>query len=150
MKRLLLSVVLYVIPNTALSGQRPSCPAIEVAIVADAQSGSTRSAVFSDGTRIQLTNPPLLTSAAVTGARTSLTEGVYVLNLDVAPDTGKRIQAFSQQNVGRSMAFIIDGRVISTPKIKDPITGNGILIGPFGRDEAERLAPSDQHWLCGL
>jgi preprotein translocase subunit SecD len=61
-------------------------------------------------------------------------------NLDVAPDTGKRIQAFSEQNVGRSMAFIIDGRVISTPKIKDPITGNGILIGPFDRAEAERLA----------
>jgi hypothetical protein len=39
MKRMLLSVVLFVIPNTALSGQRPSCPAIEVAIVADAQSG---------------------------------------------------------------------------------------------------------------
>jgi hypothetical protein len=29
-----------------------------------------------------------------------------------------------------------------TPKILDPITGNGFLVAPFERDEAQRLAAS--------
>src|SRR3954462_13697634 len=114
--------MLLLLPSSAMATQqRPACPAIEVGIVSEVGQDSNRAASRSDGTRVPLTGAPLLTSTDVTGARASLTEGVYVLNVDITPDSGKRMQAFSEGNVGRVMAFIVDGKVRSTPTIKDPI-----------------------------
>jgi hypothetical protein len=135
-----LFLMLLLLPSSVTATPRPACPAIEVGIVSQVGQDSNRAASRSDGTRVPLTGAPLLTSADVTGARASLTEGVYVLNVDITPDSGQRMQAFSEGNVGRVMAFIVDGTVKSTPTIKDPILGNGILIGAFERAEAERLA----------
>jgi preprotein translocase subunit SecD len=121
-------------------GQHAACPAIEVSVVADAGTDSTSPVALNDSTNIRLIRPPLVTSADVAGANASLTEGQWVLNLDVTDEAAKRVQEFSKQNVGRTMAFLIDGKVRSTPKILDPITGNGFLIGGFEQTDAERLA----------
>jgi preprotein translocase subunit SecD len=117
-----------------------ACPAIEVSAVADVQSDSTRPVVLDDGTKISLTRTPLVTSADITGASASLTEGQWVLNVDVTDEGAKRVQVFSKQNVGRTMAFLVEGKVHSTPRILDPITGKGFLIGRFDQADAERLA----------
>ena len=116
------------------------CPAIEVSAVADAQSDSTRPVALNDGKTIPLTKTPLVTNADITGANASLTEGQWVLNVDVTDEAARRVQDFSRQNVGRTLAFLVDGTVRSTPKILDPITGNGFLIGGFEQADAERLA----------
>jgi preprotein translocase subunit SecD len=122
------------------SDHSAACPAIEVSAVVDVQGDSTRPAALNDGTRILLATTPLVTSADVVGANASLTEGAWVLNVDVTESGAKRVQDFSKQNVGRTMAFLVDGRVQRTPRILDPITGKGFLIGVFERAEAERLA----------
>jgi len=122
------------------SDQSAACPAIEVSVVADVQSDSTRPVTLNDGTTIHLTRTPLVTSADITGANASLTEGQYVLNVDVTDEGAKRVQVFSKQNVGRTMAFLVDGKVQRTPRIMDPITGKGFLIGVFEQADAERLA----------
>jgi len=117
-----------------------ACPAIEVSAVADVQSDSTRPVALNDGTKIPLTRTPLVTSVDITDANASLTEGQWVLNVNVTDAAAKRVQDFSKQNVGRTMAFLIDGKVHSTPRILDPITGKGFLIGGFEQADAERLA----------
>lgn len=117
-----------------------ACPAIEVSAVADMQSDSTRPVALNDGTKIPLTRTPLVTSADITGANASLTEGQWVLNLDVTDEAAKRVQDFSKQHVGRTVAFLVDEKVQSTPRILDTITGKGFLIGGFKRADAERLA----------
>lgn len=139
MTRSPLMALLLLIACSRSDTQRAPCPEIEVSIVSDMPSESDRSVALPDGTRIFLTGPPLLTSIDVTGANASLTEGQYVLNLRVSAEAAARVQVFSEQNVGRTMAFLVDGRVVRTPTIKDPITGNGFLIGAFERAEAERL-----------
>jgi len=111
-----------------------------VSAVADAQSDSTRPVALNDGKTIPLTKTPLVTNADITGANASLTEGQWVLNVDVTDEAARRVQDFSRQNVGRTLAFLVDGTVRSTPKILDPITGNGFLIGGFEQADAERLA----------
>lgn len=120
--------------------QNAMCPAIEVSAVADAQSDSTRPVALDDGTTIPLTRTPLLTSADITGANASLTEGQWVLNVDVTDEAARRVQDFSKQNVGRTMAFLVDGKVHRMPRILDPIAGNGFLIGRLEQADAERLA----------
>lgn len=125
-------------------GTRPdhnaACPAIEMSAVEEVQSDSTRPVALDDGTKIPLTTTPLVTSADITGANASLTEGQWVLNVDVTDEAAKRVQDFSKQNVGRTMAFLVDGKVHRTPRILDPITGKGFLIGRFEQADAERLA----------
>ena len=120
--------------------QSAACPAIELSAVADVQSDSTRPVALNDGTTIPLTRTSLVTSADISGANASLTEGQWVLNVDVTDEAAGRVQDFSKQNVGRTMAFLVDGKVRSTPKILDPITGKGFLIGGFDQADAERLA----------
>ena len=135
----LLTVCLWINCSTLLA-QRPTCPAIEVSVVADVQSDSNRSITRTDGRQILLTHTPLLTSADITGAHASLTEGQYVLNVDVTVESAERVHRFSERNVGRTLAFLVDGQVLRTPTIRDPITGHGFLIGPLERVQAERLA----------
>jgi preprotein translocase subunit SecD len=93
-----------------------------------------------DGRKVSLSDAPLLTSADVTGANASLTEGRHVLNVDLTSEGARRIQRFSEQNVGRTLASVVDGQVLRMPKIQDPIIAKGILIGGFPQAEAERLA----------
>jgi len=123
-----------------LSAQVPNCQTIEVSIVAERPDRSTRRISSDEGKRIYLAEKPLLTNNDFTRANVTLTEGQFVLNLDMTAESAKRVQMFTESNVGKEMAFLVNGRVIRTPKIRDPIVGKGFLIGAFGRDEAQKLA----------
>lgn len=48
--------------------------------------------------------------------------------------------AFTGAHVGRQLAPVLDGEVLSTPVILDPLPGRGILIGPFDDLEARATA----------
>ena len=117
------------------------CTAIEVSAVADARSDSTRPVALNDGTIIPLTTTPLVTSADITGANASLTEGQWVLSFTVTDDAAKRVHEFSKQHVGRSLANVVDGKVHGgTPRIAGAIIGNKYRIDGFNRADAERMA----------
>jgi preprotein translocase subunit SecD len=115
---------------------------MEVSIVAGKSMGSTRHLSSPEGELIYLTEKPLLTIDDFIDANVSLTEGQIVLNVSMSSESAKRVQAFTANHVGTRIAFLVNGRVINTPKIRDPITGKGFLIGPFSRDEAQKLAYS--------
>lgn len=117
-----------------------TCPAIEVSVEADGPSGGNRSIALADGRHILLTDAPLVTTADITEASGSLTEGQSVLNIRVTPERARQVQRYTEQNVGRTLVFLVDGRVVRTPRIRDPITGDGFFIGPLEPGEAERLA----------
>lgn len=125
---------------TAEFNPRAACPAVEVSAVADVQTDSTKVVALNDSTNILLSRTPLVTSGDVTGAKASLTDGQWVLDLDVTDAAAERVQDFSNQHLGRTVAFLVDGKVQRTPRIADPITGKGFLIGGFNQADAERLA----------
>ena len=115
---------------------------MEVSIVADKSTHSTRHISSPEGELLSLTEKPLLTIDDFTDANVSVTEGQIVLNVSMSAESAKRVQAFTASHVGTKIAFLVNGRVINTPKILDPITGKGFLIGPFSRVEAQKLADS--------
>ena len=137
---LVLSMICVCLGCGAPADRTAACPTIEVSAIAEVQSESTGPVALNDSTNIPLTGTPLVTSADITGARATLTEGQWVLNLDVTEEGARRVQVFSKQNVGRTMAFLVDGKVHRMPRILDPIMGNGFLIGGFERADAERVA----------
>jgi len=54
---------------------------------------------------------------------------------------GRRFGEATTENVGRPMAIVLDGKVISAPVIREPITGGqGIISGNFTVQEATDLA----------
>jgi preprotein translocase subunit SecD len=122
-----------------------ACPTMEVSVVAADSMHSSRHVSAPDGTVISLTDTPLLTMGDFTDANVSVVERQIVLNVSMSAGSAKRVQTFTASHVGVRLAFLANGRVINTPKILDPITGKGFLIGPLSRDEAQKLAGSINH-----
>ncbi|MGF1641779.1 MAG: protein translocase subunit SecD [Rhodospirillales bacterium] len=54
---------------------------------------------------------------------------------------GRRFGDATSKNVGRLMAIVLDGKVISAPRIREPILGgSGVITGRFSVPEANDLA----------
>lgn len=54
---------------------------------------------------------------------------------------GKRFGDATSHNVGRHLAIVLDGQVISAPQIREPILGgSGVITGGFSVQEAQDLA----------
>ena len=50
------------------------------------------------------------------------------LALTLTPESAKKLEALTAKNVGKAMAFILKGKVVSAPQIKDKIAGGRLLI----------------------
>jgi hypothetical protein len=52
-----------------------------------------------------------------------------------------KLAKLSTENVGKSLAFIVGGKLLMTPTIRDPILADGFLLTTSGgEDEARKLA----------
>ena len=68
-----------------------------------------------------------------------------VVDITFDSEGGRRFATLTQQNVGKPFAIILDGEVISAPRINDPILGGQAQIsGGFTQEEAQQLAVSLQ------
>lgn len=56
--------------------------------------------------------------------------GSTTLIMGLRPEAARRFQAFSAANVGRSMAILIDGRVLTAPTIQAEIPDGRIQVAP--------------------
>jgi len=117
-----------------------SCPAIEMSGVADTPADSSKAVTLNDTTTILMSRTPLVAAGDITGATASQSEDQWVLNFTVTDDAAKRVHEFSQRNVGRNLALVVDGKVHGTPRIAGAIIGNKYQIEGFSRADAERLA----------
>jgi preprotein translocase subunit SecD len=77
------------------------------------------------------------TASAAFDARTS----EPVVSFRLTPESTKVFAELTKKNVGRAMAIIADGRVISKPIIREPIVGgSGQLSGNMTAADAKALA----------
>ncbi len=138
----LLSLMICLCLACATAGREAGarCPAIEMSVVADTQTDSTKTVTLNDTTTILMSRTPLVATGDITGAAASQSEDQWVLNFTVTDDAAKRVHEFSQRNVGRNLALVVDGKVHGTPRIAGAIIGNGYRIDGFNRADAERLA----------
>ena len=118
------------------------CPVIEMSVVADRQSDSTRTIPLNDTTTILVSRRPLVTTGDITGAIASPGEDQWAVNFTVTDEAAARVHAFSTQHVGSNMALVADGKIHGTPRISGAIAGNRYRMEGFSRADAERLAAS--------
>ena len=116
-----------------------TCPAIEMSVVADRQTDSTKTVTLND-TTILMSRTPLVATADITGATATRTGDQWELNFTVTDDAAKRVHEFTKQHVGKNMALVVDGKVQGTPRIAGAIVGNKYRIEGLNRSDAERMA----------
>jgi preprotein translocase subunit SecD len=74
-------------------------------------------------------------------AQPSFQQGEPVVSFRFDSLGGKRFGEATSQNVGKHLAIVLDGQVISAPQIREPILGgSGVITGAFTVAEAQDLA----------
>jgi preprotein translocase subunit SecD len=90
----------------------------------------------------------LTRAAAVTGRdlrsstenRNANNPGQWVVDFTLSADAARRFGPFTQQNIGRQMAIVLEHRVFSAPTINARIDDSGLIEGNFTQQSAHELA----------
>jgi len=82
-----------------------------------------------------------LSGENLTDAQPSFQDNQPVVSFRFDTTGARRFADITTENVGRLFAIVLDGEVISAPRIQEPITGgSGIISGDFTVQEANELA----------
>ncbi|MBI3670067.1 MAG: protein translocase subunit SecD [Acidobacteria bacterium] len=66
--------------------------------------------------------------------------GFYEVHFNLSTEAARRFGPFTEQNIGRPMAIVLEHRVQSAPVIQSRIDDSGRITGRFGQQEANDLA----------
>jgi preprotein translocase subunit SecD len=100
------------------------------------------SAPSGDGWYI-LSRSPVITGRdlrTATENRNSNNPGQWVVDFTVSPEGARRLGPFTQQNLNRQMAVVLDHFVNSAPEIHGRIDDSGMIEGSFSQQTAHELA----------
>jgi len=77
--------------------------------------------------------------SAVEGRNTT-NPGTWQVDFTLSPEAARRFGPFTQQNIGRNMAIVLDHKVNSAPVINGRIDDRGMIEGSFSEQSAHDLA----------
>ncbi len=66
--------------------------------------------------------------------------GRWEINFELTDTGSDQFYAYTRDHVGKQLAIVLDGRVLSAPVINAAIQGSGVITGDFAKEEAESLA----------
>lgn len=94
-----------------------------------------------EGGTIAVKRRVLISGDQLVDSQPSFQDGMPVVSFRFDSVGGKRFAKATQENTGKPFAIILDGRVISAPRINEPILGgSGIISGSFTTESANELA----------
>lgn len=97
---------------------------------------------MSDGGQIAIRKRAMVTGENLERANATFDQfGAAAVGFRFDNVGGRKFGKATTENVGRPFAIVLDGEVISAPRINEPITGgSGIITGNFTVTEAQNLA----------
>jgi len=90
-----------------------------------------------------LSRAPIITGRDLRSAQENRNTGnpsLYQVNFALSADAARRFGPFTEQNINRQMAIVLDKRVYSAPSIKGRIDDSGEITGNFSQQSAHDLA----------
>ena len=90
-----------------------------------------------------LSRAPVVTGRDLRNAtenRSTQNPGQWQINFSLSPEAARRFGPFTEQNVNRQMAIVLQHRVYSAPVIHSRIDDSGVIEGNFSQDSAHDLA----------
>jgi preprotein translocase subunit SecD len=113
---------------------------IEFRLVEDVPSEGSQQAML-NGERLILGPTPLVSDSDVHAIAPGIRSGQLLLSIELTEKGQQRIRRATAENIGRRMAFILDGQVKAAPVIRDTISGSPLDVSiQASQSEAERLA----------
>jgi preprotein translocase subunit SecD len=93
----------------------------------------------------------VLTGAAVKSASAHLeTYGQWTIHFKLKPDGARTFGDYTESHIGKPLAIVIDGVVISVPVIQARLSDEGIISGNFTQETAKLLAAQLQYGALNL
>jgi beta-lactamase regulating signal transducer with metallopeptidase domain len=90
--------------------------------------------------RLWLKRQGQITGNILTDAHVGESKGKPVIMFHFTPEAGRLFGAMTTKNVGRRIALVVNGRVISAPRVVEPMLGGvGELSGGFDMNQARML-----------
>jgi preprotein translocase subunit SecD len=82
-----------------------------------------------------------ITGRDLRNARPTLDENNQpAVSFTLSADGGRKFGTLTEQNIGRQLAIILDGRVQSAPRLESRITTDGRITGSFTQEEVQNLS----------
>jgi preprotein translocase subunit SecD len=96
---------------------------------------------FAEGGTIAVKRRVMVSGDQLIDSQPTFQDGVPVVSFRFDAVGGKRFAKATQENTGKPFAIILDGQVISAPRINEPILGgSGIISGSFTTESANELS----------
>ncbi|MDP9196045.1 MAG: protein translocase subunit SecD [Pseudomonadota bacterium] len=93
------------------------------------------------GQKLAVRKQSILTGENLVDAQPGFQDGAPVVTFRFDTPGGRRFAEVTTQNVGKPFAIVLDGKIISAPVIREPITGgSGVISGRFTVQEAQNLS----------
>ncbi len=84
---------------------------------------------------------PVMSGDMLIDAHASIQEGQHIVYFKLTKLGTKVFAEATSKNIGKSLAIVLDGKIISAPVIKDSIlSGSGVISGNFTSNSANELA----------
>lgn len=146
MVRIVISLLLLLILTTATTPVVRCQSAFEIRLVVDSlQLGAYNMIVEGSSQGLFLGRKVLFTLADIDSATvyTGTTEEgtpMYAVNIAFKPSLNDNMKSLTGHHIGDRLAIIMDGKVLATPKILDPIRTARISLSVATEAEARELA----------
>ena len=135
------AAVLSALPLNLPVLTRQGGTSLEIRLAESQPSAGLREVVLEGSDRrVYLRPDPVVTGADVTSARVADAGGQYSINVTFSPTASNRLAEATKSHVGRPVAILLDGRLISAPTLRSMIRGSAVITGDFTRAQAERIA----------
>jgi preprotein translocase subunit SecD len=133
----------YASQTEALSRHGGVLPAGTEIVPGRSETRSPTGAIDTGESWYVLSRAPIVTGRDLRSAvesRNTTNPGTWQVNFTLSPDAARRFGPFTQQNIGRNMAIVLDHRVYSAPVINGRIDDSGMIEGSFSQESAHDLA----------
>jgi hypothetical protein len=94
------------------------------------------------GERVYLHKEVLVTNSDIVEARVveGLTLGDFSIDVTFTREASERLSNATAQHIGKPMAILFDGKVVSAPILRDRLSDRAQVSGSFKKEDAERVA----------
>ncbi len=124
-------------PSFAAAGFAP----IEIRLVAQGPGAGQPLAVEGSDKALEVEPETLLgPSDFASVGEVGWTEGKPGFDVALTPQGASKLERVTAGNIGRTLAIIVDGKILMAPKILDPVRAQGFLLTVNTETEARDLA----------